>query len=220
MRMKRKPWADELYEQNQNFYKKFPYDIKGNWHNFFGNDKPIELEIGSGKGGFITQLAKIHPEKNFIALEINEMALAYLLRKQFELKLPNLFLIIGDAKEVDQYFEKQEINNIYLNFSDPWPKSRHEKRRLTSPGFLDRYQKILNKNGKLTFKTDNQSLFIYSIKTIANKSEAIIDKLTFDLHNSEFVKENVETEYEIKFSKKGAPIYMLEAHFKKGDKDE
>lgn len=214
MRIKKKPWADELYKQNSELFRKFPYDLKNKWHEHFLNDNPIELEIGSGKGGFITQLAKSHPQKNFVALEINEMALAYLLRKQAAEPLKNLFLVIGNALEISQYFEVGEVANLYLNFSDPWPKKKHEKRRLTSPEFLKQYQQILQNDGNLRFKTDNQKLFIYSLMTMANNNATLLDKVTFDLHKSEYNENNVWTEYETKFAKKGQPIYMLEAHFK------
>lgn len=215
MRIKRKPWAEELYAQNKELYLKFPTELRGKWSQFFGNDHPIEVEVGSGKGGFITQLAQKYPEKNFIAFEINEMALAYLLRTQQEQPLKNLFLVIGNAKEINQYFAPNEISNLYLNFSDPWPKTRHEKRRLTAPSFLNNYHEVLASNGHIKFKTDNQGLFTYSLMTIANDRDLMIDKLTFDLHNSVYAKDNIETEYEMKFSAMGEKIFMLEAHFEK-----
>lgn len=213
MRIKRRPWAKELYDNNPDYYQKFPENLKGNWQNYFKNSAPIELEIGSGKGGFITQLAKKEPKKNFIALEINEMALAFLLRKQIANPLPNLRLVIGNAREIERYFTMGEIANIYLNFSDPWPKKRHAKRRLTSPEFLKKYQKILPKGGKIHFKTDNENLFAYSVKMIANESNLFLNHLTFDLHHSEYNEENIVTEYEQKFSKNGNRIFMLEAQY-------
>jgi len=213
MRIKKRPWAKELYENNQDFYQKFPENLKGNWQNYFENSAPIELEIGSGKGGFITQLAKKEPKKNFIAMEINEMALAFLLRKQIANPLPNLRLVIGNAHEIERYFTMGEIANIYLNFSDPWPKKRHAKRRLTSPEFLKKYQNILQKGGKIHFKTDNENLFAYSVKAIANESNLFLNYLTFDLHHSEYNEENIVTEYEQKFSKNGSRIFMLEAQY-------
>lgn len=138
MRIKRRPWADELYAENQDLFRKFPYDLRGKWHEVFKNNQPIELEIGAGKGGFITQLAQNNPNKNYIALEINEMALAYLLRKQAEKRLTNLFLVVGNADEVGQYFAEGEVSNLYLNFSDPWPKSKHEKKKIDCTEFFEK----------------------------------------------------------------------------------
>lgn len=219
MRLKRRPWASALYENNPDFYLKFPESQKGHWNELFLHPAVIELEIGAGKGGFIIELAQRNPEKNYIAMEINEMALAYLLRKQVANPLPNLLLVIGNARDLEYYFAPGEIANIYLNFSDPWPKKKHAKRRLMAPDFLKKYQNILPNGGKIHFKTDNEALFVYSLKAVANEPYLWLDQLTFDLHHSEYNQTNILTEYEQKFSQKGSRIYMLETQYRKGEEN-
>lgn len=176
----------------------------------FWNDNPIHLEIGSGKGKFIHTLAEKHPEINFIAMEAQPTVLTFLLDKVEETHRENLKLISGNAEDLLEYFAEGEVNQLYLNFSDPWPKTRHEKRRLTFHTFLARYETILNGNKTIVQKTDNQGLFEYSLMSYA-KYGFTFNRLSLDLTNSVYEEENVHTEYEDKFIKKGNRIYMVEA---------
>ncbi len=170
----------------------------------------MQIEIGIGKGQFIVEMARQHPELNFIGIEIQESVIAVALRKVVESELTNVQLVETDGADVAELFAEGEISQLYLNFSDPWPKTRHEKRRLTSPGFLKSYITILKDNGLIQFKTDNRLLFEYSL-TSFNNFGLTFDEVWLDLHQSTKNDENVETEYEEKFSKKG-PIYELVAH--------
>lgn len=179
---------------------------KGKWHELFNNNNPIHLEIGMGKGDFIKELAINNPNINYIGFEKYESVIIQAVEKVKELNLSNLKLICADATNILDIFDKDEINKIYLNFSDPWPKSRHEKRRLTSPNFLSKYVEICQKPCEIEFKTDNQGLFEYSIMSLNNQKWQFLE-LSFDLHK---VKENiVMTEYEKKFHALGHPIYYV-----------
>lgn len=182
-----------------------PAANKGCWKSFFGNENPVRLEIGTGKGSFIMTLAQNHPEINYIGIEKYSSVLLRALEKQRLCQLPNVIFIRTEAENIEDIFEAGEIDRIYLNFSDPWPKERHAKRRLTSRQFLARYDVILQKEGTVEFKTDNRALFDFSVEE-AGEAGWQLDKLTYDLHNSEMNEGNVMTEYEIKFSEMGTPI--------------
>ncbi len=182
-----------------------PEANKGSWKGFFGNANPVHLEIGTGKGSFIMTLAQNHPEINYIGIEKYSSVLLRALEKQQNLRLPNIIFIRTEAENIEDIFEAGEIDKIYLNFSDPWPKDRHAKRRLTSRQFLARYDVILKKDGTVEFKTDNRALFDFSVEE-AKEAGWRLDKITYDLHNSEMNEGNVMTEYEIKFSEMGTPI--------------
>lgn len=186
-----------------------PEKLKGNWSSEFGNNNPIHIEIGMGKGRFLMTLALENPQINYIGVEKYEAVMYRVLEKKETLEIPNLRLICYDADDICDWFAPSEISRIYLNFSDPWPKERHAKRRLTSTVFLDRYAKFLKRDGVLRFKTDNNSLFDFSLEqaVIAGWN---IDKSTRDLHHSEFNAGNVMTEYEEKFSSMGNPINFME----------
>ena len=214
MRLRNKPWVPELIEAHQDLIIQAPQtDLAGHWAKRFANPAlPIELEIGSGKGQFIIGMAQAHPEINYIAMELQSAAIGMILQKQIDLKLPNLQLFLGDGAAVTDFFAPGEISNLYLNFSDPWPKTRHAKRRLTYPTFLAQYHQILKAEGQLRFKTDNQGLFEYSLQSL-NASGWLFDFISLDLHRSERQASNVETEYEQKFAAKGQVIYALDAHF-------
>lgn len=212
MRLRKKPWAKGLIAQHPEDILVTPENMPGKWQARFQKKQPIELELGSGKGQFIVNKAKQNPDKNFIGMDLQEAAIAMILKKQVEEKLPNLQLLLDNGRNLTEDFEPGEISKLYLNFSDPWPKTRHEKRRLTAPNFLDEYQAILPQKGKIEFKTDNQGLFEYSLKSINNYGMKF-DHISLDLHNSEYAKNNIQTEYEEKFSKKGQPIYYLVTHF-------
>ncbi len=185
-----------------------PEELKGHWSEHFGNSNPIHLEIGTGKGRFITTLAQNNPEINYIGIEKYSSVLIRALEKQAELQLPNLVFIRMDAENVNEIFAAEEIDRIYLNFSDPWPKDRHAKRRLTSGQFLARYNEFLKKDGTVEFKTDNCELFDFSVEETKLSGWNIIC-ITTDLHNSMMNEGNVMTEYEIRFSSEGVPINKM-----------
>ena len=183
----------------------------GKWHEIFGNDHPIHIEVGMGKGQFIMALAKRHPENNYVGIEKYSSVLLRALEKmeREEEPLPNLVFIRMDAENIEKVFAEGEVDRIYLNFSDPWPKDRHAKRRLTSTTFFGRYNKILKKDGLVEFKTDNQDLFTFSLEEIPEAGWRL-DASTRDLHHDEKLNEgNVMTEYEEKFSSMGNPICKL-----------
>ena len=182
------------------------------WHDFFENENPIHIEVGMGKGRFIIDMAKLHPEINYIGIEKYSSVLVRAIEKQTIEQLPNLVFIRMDAEAIENVFEKDEVAYIYLNFSDPWPKDRHARRRLTSVQFLNRYVNFLAADGGLTFKTDNRPLFDYSVETISETSPWKLKDVTYDLHNSEYAEGNIMTEYEEKFSGKGMPIHRLVAY--------
>lgn len=212
MRLRHKPWAKTLLTSHPNYVPQNPKSLKGHWQNAFNQKSPLHLEVGSGKGRFITEMAKKHPEINYIAMELQTSIAATILQKQLDEQLPNLLILNENGQHLSDYFRNGEISRIYLNFSDPWPKKRHEKRRLTSSSFIDQYRSILIDNGDIHFKTDNQQLFEYSLSSMS-QSGLSFRRVWLDLHNSDF-EDNVETEYEEKFSRKGHPIYRLEAYFK------
>ena len=213
MRLRNKPWAADLIAANPSMILVSPEDIAGKWQTRFAKEQPIYIEVGSGKGQFITQMAQKYPDRNFIAVEIKESAIAVILQKQVELKLTNLQLLLGNGAALTTFFAENEVAGVYLNFSDPWPKTRHEKRRLTYKSFLAEYQQIMQPTGYLRFKTDNQGLFEYSLMSL-NDYGMVFDDISLDLHNSELAEDNIQTEYEEKFSKRGQVIYRLEAHYK------
>ncbi|SMH68083.1 tRNA (guanosine(46)-N7)-methyltransferase TrmB [Latilactobacillus curvatus] len=213
MRLRNKPWAADLIAANPSMILVSPEDIAGKWQTRFTKEQPIYIEVGSGKGQFITQMAQKYPDRNFIAVEIQESAIAVILQKQVELKLPNLQLLLGNGAALTTFFAENEVAGVYLSFSDPWPKTRHEKRRLTYKSFLAEYQQIMQPTGYLRFKTDNQGLFEYSLMSL-NAYGMVFDDISLDLHNSELAEDNIQTEYEEKFSKRGQVIYRLEAHYK------
>lgn len=184
-----------------------PERQKGNWKGVFGNDNPIRVEVGMGKGRFIYQLAKMNPQVNYIGIEKYSSVLLRALQKMEREPLPNLFFIRMDAEEIAEVFGDEEIDRIYLNFSDPWPKDRHAKRRLPSKEFLKRYDSFLKRDGVLEFKTDNRDLFDFALGELESAGwEAV--RVTFDLHHDpEMSAGNIMTEYEEKFSAEGNPIY-------------
>lgn len=172
---------------------------------------PCELEIGCGKGGFIIKMAELHPDTFFIAVELNTDALITALENAQKIGIPNLRFINVNANMLPELFRKGEVGKIYLNFSDPWPKARHAKRRLTHRTFLEKYRAMLPDDGQIVFKTDNRGLFDFSLEEF----EAVgmrVTELTYDLHNSEYNRDNVMTEYEKNFSEKGFTINRAVVH--------
>lgn len=184
-----------------------PENYKSKWHEeVFQNDNPIHIEVGMGKGKFIMALAKLNPNINYVGIEKYSSVLLRAIQKLEVEELPNVLFIRMDAEEIENVFDKEEVDKIYLNFSDPWPKDRHAKRRLPSRQFLARFDKILKKDGKLEFKTDNRDLFDFALEE-APAANWKIEAHTFDLHNDASMNEgNVMTEYEERFSSQGNPI--------------
>lgn len=208
MRLRNIPGADEAIADSPHCIQE-PMAEKGRWHLIFGNENPIHIEIGMGKGQFIMQLAKEHPDINYIGIERYSSVLLRALQKMEVEPLPNIRFLCMDASIITEVFDKEEVAKIYLNFSDPWPKERHAKRRLTSRQFFERYDKILARNGVVEFKTDNDDLFAFSMEEVAEAGWTL-DAHTFDLHHDPVLnKGNVMTEYEEKFSSLGHPIHKL-----------
>ncbi|USQ69626.1 tRNA (guanosine(46)-N7)-methyltransferase TrmB [Companilactobacillus allii] len=204
MRLRNKPWAKDMINDNLDLISVQPENMPGKWQDRFEKQQPLFLELGSGKGGFITELAKNNPQNNYIAMEVQEGAIALLLKKQVENKLSNLQLLLANGANLTDMFAEGEVSGMYLNFSDPWPKTRHEKRRLTYKSFLEQYKYVLEKDGYIQFKTDNQGLFEYSLISMNNFGMNFED-ISLDLHNNEKLNEdNIPTEYEEKFSKKAS----------------
>jgi len=185
-----------------------PFEKKGFWKEVFGNENPIEIEVGMGKGRFIMELAAIHPEINYVGIERYPSVLLRGLQKRSQMELDNIFFMCVDAKNLADIFAPGEVQKVYLNFSDPWPKDRHAKRRLTSEDFMAVYDQILKPDGTVEFKTDNRGLFDYSLEGIPRAGWQV-KEFTYDLHHNQMGEGNVMTEYEEKFSSRGNPIYKL-----------
>lgn len=186
-----------------------PEQYRGRFHELFGNTHPIRIEVGMGKGKFIMELAERNPQLNFIGVERYSSVLLRALQKREEMDLPNVWFMCVDARELPGIFAPGEVENIYLNFSDPWPKDRHAKRRLTSRQFFTLYDKILQKDGIVEFKTDNNNLFDFSLEEVEEAGWKL-DAFTRNLHEDKSMNQgNIMTEYEEKFSAKGNPIYKL-----------
>lgn len=210
MRLRNVPGARETIIENQ-FSIQEPEQKKGKWAEVFGNDHPIHIEVGMGKGQFIIEMAKRNPEINYIGIEKYSSVLVRAVEKLEDFEQNNLRLIRMDAENIEEVFDKDEVDRIYLNFSDPWPKDRHAKRRLTSTRFLERYNNILTPEGRVMFKTDNKDLFDFSLEQV-EEAGWILENHTYDLHHREYNEGNVMTEYEEKFSAKGNPICRLVAY--------
>ena len=191
---------------NSNYIVMDPIKNKGSWQKVFNNSNPIYLEIGMGKGNFIIENAKKYPNINFIGLEKNSSVITYAIKKVNDIELSNLKFIRYDANRIDDIFDK-EIDKLYLNFSDPWPKERHAKRRLTSNIFLEKYDKIFKKDRIIEMKTDNKNLFEYSLISLTNNGYIIVD-ISLNITEREDL-DNIKTEYEEKFILKNNPIYFV-----------
>lgn len=191
-----------------------PQQYKGKWRDYFGNDNPIYIEIGMGKGQFLIEHAKNNPNINYIGFEKFTVVLVKAMERleKENTELGNLRVVRYDAEEILELFEVDEVSRIYLNFSDPWPKDRHYKRRLTYRDFLTKYSQVMEPEGAIIFKTDNDGLFEFSIEEM-KALEMTFDVLTKDLHNSGHLAGNVMTEYETKFHEQGKNINMVKARF-------
>lgn len=210
MRLRNKKYATEMVNESD-YVVKNPKEQKGKWNFVFENDNEIHIEIGMGKGNFITNMALTNPNINYIGIEMYDSVIVSAVKRlnEREDKIPNLRLIRMDAKEIEEVFDR-EVNRIYLNFSDPWPKAKHAKRRLTSKEFLARYENIF-KNRKVIFqKTDNNPLFEFSMESLEANGYTL-KEVTRDLYSNP-IEGNIPTEYETKFAQKGVTINRLEAY--------
>lgn len=196
---------DEKLELNSSFLIREPREVKGKWAEIFGNDNPIYLEIGCGKGQFIYSYASQNPDKNYIAIEGQENVVLRALEKAEAGGLKNLRIFIDFVQDIKDYFEEGELAGVYLNFSDPWPKARHAKRRLTYHKRLANYKEIIGEEGCIEFKTDNEGLFEFTLEEI-QLGEFEMVEMSRDLHNSDFDAKNITTEYEDKFRNGGKNI--------------
>ncbi len=209
MRLRNIPGADEAIA-NCPYCIHNPAELAGSWQSIFAAPAPLHIEIGMGKGQFLMAMAEAHPDVNYLGMELYTSVLLRATQKLEANPLPNLRLLNYDAKNIGELFAPGELDRIYLNFSDPWPKDRHSKRRLTSSVFLDRYYPILKDGGLLEFKTDNQGLFTFSIEEIDAADGWELIAVTRDLHHDEALCQgNIMTEYEEKFSSQGNPICKL-----------
>ncbi len=206
MRLRNIKGSREFIE-NSPYVIQQPETCRGSWNRLFPGGNPIHIEIGMGKGRFIHELALANRDINYIGIEMYSSVLYRALEKREKYAdLDNLCFLRLDARNLPDVFAPGEINRIYLNFSDPWPKDRHAKRRLTSPDFLKIYSGIIDDSGKLQFKTDNRPLFDYSVESVNSSGLWHIDEITYDLHNSPYIQGNIMTEYETRFVSEGKPI--------------
>lgn len=211
MRMRKKKNCGVRMERCADILISEPDKMKGKWSERFGNENPIHIEIGCGKGSFAAGMARMYPEVNFIAIEKVEDALVMAMEKVKAAGLTNVLFMNMDAEKIEDVFERGEIRRIYLNFPDPWKKNKQAKRRLTHKRFLDRYKNVLLNGDYIWFKTDNKALFDFSLNSFAAENYKM-ENISLDLHNSKF-EGNVTTEYERRFSEAGMPIYRLEATY-------
>ena len=211
MRVKRKKHGAERLDACADIVVEDIAAAEGNPANLFASVAPVRIEIGCGKGDFIVGTAAKEPNVNFLAIERVSDVLVTAAEKVRDAGLTNVKVCCADAKNLAEVFGEHTVDRIYLNFSDPWPKARHYKRRLTYRDFLAIYEKILVDGGKIYFKTDNRGLFDFSLEEFSEAGWTT-EKVTFDLHNSEYNEGNVMTEYERRFSGMGTPINRLEAH--------
>jgi tRNA (guanine-N7-)-methyltransferase len=209
MRLRNIPGAESALREYPTFVDN-AVSYKGKWHEYFGNSNPIHVEIGCGKGRFINTLAERHPDINFIAVELKaEVVLRAVQRTEYR-EIPNLAFVQFNAAVLTELFTDHELSRLYLNFSDPWPKTRHAKRRLTYSSFLATYRQVLKADGEIHVKTDNEKLFEFSLNEFAAERFQLRN-ITFDLHQSKLAEDNVMTEYEQRFSSRGQRIYRVEA---------
>ncbi|MCM8709794.1 tRNA (guanosine(46)-N7)-methyltransferase TrmB [Clostridium sp. SYSU_GA19001] len=206
MRLRKKWWARPELESSSFFITR-PLEYCGKWKEEFRNDNEIHLELGCGRGKFISEKAKANPNINYVAIDLKDEVLVYALRKVIEAEVSNVRIVPLNIQLIEGVFVKDEISKIYINFCNPWPKDRHKKRRLTHTRFLSEYKKFLKIGGEVWFKTDDTGLFEESIEYFKS-SGFNIEYITYDLHNCDF-KENITTEYESKFASQGMKIMFL-----------
>lgn len=207
MRIRKKKWARTVFFESERIIGK---DFDGAWEKYFNNENDICVELGCGKGKFITRNALEFKGKNFVAVEKYLDIIASAVKKAEDYDLRNVFFIMDDIKNLEKYFLRPQVSELYINFCDPWPKNKHIKRRLTHKTFLDMYKKILLPEGRIFFKTDNKNLFDFSLKEFANNGFKL-GRVLFDLHKEKPEVNNIETEYEEKFMRLNMPIFYCEA---------
>ncbi len=215
MRLRRKPWIDEAIKDYEDIVRFGPLEeLAGCWQAEFGRTAPLYVELGTGKGRFISELAERHRDINFIGIEAQQDVLFYAARKVRDKGLTNVRLLVFDINGITNIFAPGEVDRFYINFCDPWPKARHAKRRLTYRGFLEKYRSLLETDGELHFKTDNRTLFDFSLEEF-RESGLRLRNVTYDLHaeGAPGRSENIMTEYEEKFSAKGTKINRAEILF-------
>ncbi|ENK1245074.1 tRNA (guanosine(46)-N7)-methyltransferase TrmB [Clostridium botulinum] len=214
MRLRKKWWARPEIESSNKFIKE-PKELKGKWNKEFNNDNEIHLELGCGRGGFISQLVEKNENINYVGIDLKDEVIVYAIRKveekeeQVKKELKNIRFLTMNIVGIAEVFDENEINKIYINFCNPWPKERHNKRRLTHTKLLTEYKKFIKPNTEIWFKTDDRGLFEDS-QEYFKESGFNIEYITYDLHNSDF-KENIKTEYEAKFEFMGMKIMFLRA---------
>ena len=232
MRLRKKPWVSGALEEYSDSVlikdllcaktlaaganlddemKKVSDKLKGHWHEIFGRKAPLHVELGTGKGKFISEMAERYPEVNFVGIESQQDVLYYVAEKIREKGLTNVRLLVFDVTNILEIFAAGEVSRFYINFCDPWPKVRHAKRRLTHVNFLDKYAIALTAGGEIFFKTDNRILFDFSLEQFAER-HLELDQVTFDLHGAA-APFNIMTEYETKFSSMGTKINRCEIKF-------
>lgn len=216
MRLRKRPWIDKAILEFKDFVflkDSFePTELKGHWRDIFNRNAPLYVELGTGKGRFINQLALQYPEVNFLGIELQQDIIYYAAQKAAKAKLTNIRLAVFNINAIDSLFAEDEIDRLYINFCDPWPKKRHAKRRLTHINFLIKYQKILKSSARLFFKTDNRDLFDFSLEQF-KEADCKTSAITYDLHNDTPIIGDVMTEYEEKFSGFGEKINRCEVTF-------
>lgn len=209
MRARKKPWAQKELETNE-YLLKAPEEYKNKWGSYFNNENPLHLEIGCGKGGFITKTAALNQQINYLALEREKQVIIFGMREAKNAGLKNLGFILGEVSGLTELFSEGDISRLYINFCDPWPnRKKWAKRRLTHEGFLNMYKRVLAPGSAVFFKTDNRELFEFSLNSFSDNGWRL-KNISLDLSNSGL--DNIKTEYEEKFSSMGMPIYRLEAY--------
>ena len=211
MRVRKKPWAEGELLANS-YVVKNGSENKGAWRKIFGNGNKLYVELGCGKGKFLAETAKMFPDINFIGIEKQKTVLATAVR-HIEEEIPNLLFVNYDVLELEELFADGEIDRLYINFCDPWPRKKWAKRRLTHRGFLEKYKRFFGERGELFFKTDNRDLFEFSLEEFAENGWRL-ENVTFDLYSGD-ISGNIATEYEEKFASEGVPICRLEAYYEK-----
>ncbi len=213
MRLRKVKYAKDLIDDNQDIIIPNPENSKGKWGEIFNNTNPIEIEVGCGKGKFMYELAQKYPNTNFIGIEKFDSVIVRALEKIIVNPLSNLKLIRIDAENINSIFAENEVDQIYLNFSDPWPKRRQAKRRLTSNKFLERYKLVLKPNSLIKFKSDNYGLFESSMMTFNSNEKFVIESISLNLY-SDLPKDNIQTEFEKRFVEMGNSIYYIKVKYK------
>ncbi len=212
MRLRRRPGTLEVLETLDDFVYSRVSNMAGQWREIFGNSHPIYVELGTGKGRFISEMAVLYPDRNFIGIEKQPEVIYQAAKKVKEKNVANIKLVLADVNFLAELFCQGEVDGFFINFCDPWPKVRHAKRRLTSCDFLEKYQKILMPKGEICFKTDNEQLFEFSLNQFSEQGMKL-SNITLDLHHRGVIN-NVMTEYEEKFSSQGMKIYYCQAGFR------